>query len=273
MNKRLTVYSPGHNFPSFSVTGTWCALRCEHCKGRFLRGMISATSSAQLLDAARAAKARGARGILVSGGCDAEGRVPLAPFIGAIARLRSEGLMVNVHTGLLDEAAARELASASAEAFSVDLLQDPEVIRSSLHMEATPEDYENTLRALLAAGARVVPHVCVGLQQPDAEQRCLDLLSRLPIAAVVVLALLPPPGQKPLPGLEDRLVNFIENAASLPCPVLLGCMRPRGWWETEVRCIQAGVAGIVNPSSRTVAWARANGYEVATERLCCALHR
>ena len=124
------MYSPGHNFPSFSVTGTWCALRCEHCKGRFLRGMISATSSAQLLDAARAAKARGARGILVSGGCDAEGRVPLAPFVGAIARLRSEGLMVNVHTGLLDEAAARELASASAEAFSVDLLQD---LRSSGH--------------------------------------------------------------------------------------------------------------------------------------------
>lgn len=271
--KALTVYRPGRTFPALSVTGTRCALRCEHCGGRFLRSMEAAESPHELVAAARRARAGGATGVLVSGGCDASGTVPLAPFVEAIAQLRAEGLQANVHTGLLDRAGARALAATGAEAFSVDLVQDEGTIRSALHLGASPSDYGATLRALLDAGARVVPHVLVGLQPEEGERRCLELLSRLPVAAVVVLAMVPPPGQDPLPGLDDRLVDFVERAAALPCPVLLGCMRPRGRSDVEIRCVSAGAAGIVNPSIRTVEWALAHGYEVVEEARCCALHR
>lgn len=273
MPKTLAVYRPGRSFPALSVTGTRCALRCEHCGGRFLRGMTAAERPEALLEEARKARAAGAEGVLISGGCDEDGTVPLVPFAGAIAALRAEGLLVNLHPGLVDEEEARQLAATGAEAVSFDLVQDGEAIRSALHLDAVPADYEAALRALLAAGARVAPHVLVGLQSEEGERRCLELLSRLPVAAVVVLAMVPPPGRRPLPGLADRLVSFVGRATALPCPVLLGCMRPRGWEGTEIRCVQAGAAGIVNPAPGTVAWARSAGYEVAESARCCALHR
>ena len=273
MPKTFTVYRPGSDFPSFSVTAGRCALQCEHCGGRYLKGMAPADSPERLLSEARAARSRGATGVLVSGGCDADGTVPLSPFLGAISQLRREGMLVNVHTGLLDGKGAKGLAATRADAFSVDLLQDAETITRQLHLDAAPADYERTIRLLAAEGAAVVPHVCVGLQSTDGEDRCLELLGRVDIAAIVVLALMPPPGAATIAGLDDSLVRFVGRASSLPVPVLVGCMRPRGRWETEVRCIQAGAGGMACPSPRTVEWLNENGYEVIEERSCCALHR
>lgn len=271
MPKTFKIYRPGA-FPAVSVTGERCALQCEHCGGRYLRSMISADVPERLLSVAREARSRGAKGILVSGGCDAEGTVPLRPFLAAIAQIRSEGLRINVHTGLLDENGARELAATGADVFSVDLLQDAETMRSRLHLDACPDDYESTIRSLVAEGASVVPHVCVGLQSIEGEDRCLELLGRIDIASIVVLALMPPPGNRPVADLDDRLVRFVEKASQMPVPVLVGCMRPRGRWETEVRCVQAGAAGMANPSARTIEWLRENGYEMVEEDVCCALH-
>ena len=273
MPKTFTVYRPGIDFPAVSVTGPRCALRCEHCGGRYLKGMIAAETPEALLDIARRARLRGATGVLVSGGCDADGTVPLGPFLDAIAQLRSDGMRVNVHTGLLGEAEACRMAATGADVFSVDLLQDEGTIHRQLHLGAAAGDYERTIRLLVAEGASVVPHVCVGLQPPEGEDRCLELLKRMNVSAVVALALVPAPGTEPAGDLDDRLVSFVEQASSLPVPVLVGCMRPRGRWETEVRCIRAGAAGMACPSPLTVEWLEKNGYETIEERSCCALHR
>ncbi len=248
-------------------------MRCEHCRGRHLRGMLPAESPERLIEIGIEIRDRGAAGILVSGGCDADGTVPLSPFLGAVARLRSMGLMINVHTGLLDDDGARKLTSTGADVFSVDLLQDEGTIAGRLHLDAGPEDYERTIRSLTSAGAAVVPHVCVGLQPPEGEDRCLDLLERLDVSGVVVLALMPPPGSRPADDLDDLLVRFVERACRIQAPVLVGCMRPRGRWETEVRCIRAGAAGMASPSPKTVEWLRENGYEIVERNVCCALHR
>lgn len=273
MSKTFTVYRPGAAFPAVSVTGDRCALQCEHCGGRYLRGMLPAETPERLLVLGLELLDQGAAGMLVSGGCDAGGTVPLAPFLDVISRLRSRGLLVNVHTGLLDDDGARELAATGADVFSVDLLVDGRTMAERLHLDAGPEDYERTVRSLASFGAEVVPHVCVGLQPIEAEDRCLDLLERLDVAGVVVLALMPPPGKSPLPDLDDRLVRFVQRASRSSAPVLVGCMRPRGRWETEVRCILAGAAGMASPSPRTMDWLRENGYEIVERNVCCALHR
>ena len=272
MPKTFTVYRPGRAYPGLSVTGNRCALQCKHCQGRYLRGMLPADSPERLLDVGLRLRDGGASGVLISGGCDANGTVPLMPFLDTIARLSSE-MTVNVHTGLLDDEAARKLAATGADVYSVDLLQDERTIKERLHLDARPEDYENTIRSLISAGASVVPHVCVGLQPPRGEDRCLELLERLAIDGVVVLALMPPPGTMPAADLDDRLVAFVERASRSPAPVLVGCMRPRGRWETEVRCILAGAAGMASPSSRTVDWLRRNDYQIVEKNVCCALHR
>lgn len=235
--------------------------------------MLSADTPDRLLEVAHKIRADGAIGALISGGCDKYGRVPLKPFLSAIGQLHREKLTLNIHSGLLDDDAARELVETGADIFSVDLLQDEETIREKLHLNAGPEDYERTIDSLASAGASVVPHVCVGLQSTESEDQCIRVLQRSDIVSIVALALMPIPGESPLIDIDERLVRFVERASQTSVPVLVGCMRPRGKWEMEVKCILAGAAGMVSPSLKTIKWLEENGYEIIERKVCCSLHK
>ncbi|MDQ7053247.1 MAG: hypothetical protein Q9P14_10265 [candidate division KSB1 bacterium] len=61
-------------FVSISLTGTACALNCEHCQMQVLKGMLDLTGHrGGLFDLCRQLKQRGARGVLISGGSDRQG--------------------------------------------------------------------------------------------------------------------------------------------------------------------------------------------------------
>ncbi|MHA2086550.1 MAG: hypothetical protein ACXABD_22645, partial [Candidatus Thorarchaeota archaeon] len=63
-----------------SVTGMACSLMCDHCEGRLLKGMEPALDPETLLQKCTEAKEKGGEGVLISGGSDARGHVPLARF-------------------------------------------------------------------------------------------------------------------------------------------------------------------------------------------------
>jgi len=271
MPRPLYVYRPGKLFPAFSVTGDRCELGCEHCRGRYLRGMRPVLDPAVLLTEARALEASGGTGLLLSGGCDARGRVPLERFLGAVRWIKdSTSLAVNVHPGLVDERGADALLASGADAFSVDVLQERRTISDTLHLSASPVDYRRTLEVL--SPGKVVPHVCVGLQSEKGEEETLEALSSIRISALIVLGLMAPPGSGGgVPS--ERLAGFVRKAVErLDAPVLLGCMRPRGDSRVEMEAIGAGAAGIVNPSPATVEWASASGRRTIEVQACCALH-
>jgi uncharacterized radical SAM superfamily protein len=269
----LTFYRPGTGFPAFSVTGERCELRCEHCQGRYLKGMRAMSGPPDLVTAALALEAAGGTGFLLSGGCDPRGQVPLEPFLGAVGEIkRATALAVNLHPGLVDRERAGALLASGADAFSVDVLQDRRAIAGGLHLDAGPEAYARTLE-LLSPG-HVVPHVCVGLQSEEGERATIELLSRHRIAGVVVLGLMAPPGSGLRPVPPGRLARFIRAAVrEIDAPVVVGCMRPRGRWEEETELIEAGAAGVVNPSPAAAEWARVRGYDIVEKKTCCALHR
>ncbi len=276
VSQTIVAYHPGGRFPALSVTGGRCEQQCDHCQGHYLKGMGPATTPGALMERAAELERKGARGFLLSGGCDGAGRVPLAPFVPAVREIKERtSLLVNLHTGLVDGGAAAELLSSGADCFSVDVVQDRGVIREALHLEASPQDYAATLEALSPA-PRLVPHICVGLQSKDGERRSLELVAGYDIAALVVLGLAPARGT-PWDGRTwdlRRLPRFVEQASSLlDAPVLVGCMRPRGQWEVELECIKAGAAGIVNPSSRAVEGAMFLGYAFEKREECCSFHR
>ncbi len=130
------------------MTGGRCELQCDHCRGRYLQGMRPLGAPEELEKAAAALAIEGGTGLLLSGGCDRRGRVPLSPYLGAVKRVKeSTGLLVNLHTGLLDEEAAAGLLGTGADAFSVDVLQDPRAISDVLHLDASPRDYWSTVGA------------------------------------------------------------------------------------------------------------------------------
>jgi uncharacterized radical SAM superfamily protein len=216
-------------------------------------------------------QAGGGTGMLVSGGCDARGRVPLGPFLGTIREIKkTTALSINLHPGLANDQEAKALRSTHADAFSIDVVQDPRVITEVLHLEASPDHYRRTLELLEPSG-RLVPHILVGLQSERGEVASLELVASLKIGALVVLGLMDSGTSGGVSS--QRLVRFISRAVSeVEAPVVLGCMRPRGRWEDEKAAIEAGAAGIVNPSRRTAEWADHNGLEVHPIEACCAVH-
>src|SRR5512139_3017910 len=70
-----------NRFAAISLTGSHCDLRCGHCQGKLLESMIPAEDPETLLQEADRLRLAGAHGILVSGGANQNGEVPLEEFI------------------------------------------------------------------------------------------------------------------------------------------------------------------------------------------------
>ncbi|MDD1769858.1 MAG: radical SAM protein [Methanomassiliicoccales archaeon] len=276
---RVRCYFPGRRFPAFSVTGRGCALGCAHCEGKLLSGMRPVTSPDSLLAAAERLASIGGTGFLLSGGCDEEGRVPLAGFVEAVAVARGRwGLKVNLHPGLLGPKEAADLIRSGADCYSVDLHRSARVIREVLHLKAAPSAYRQTLEALESAGAEsIVPHITVGLDTDGEDAfRSVELASEFDIAGLVVLVFTPLKGTTMgamSPPANDLVLRVLEQAQSrIDRPVSLGCMRPRGNSTLEISAIKSGIRDIAMPSKEAVEWAES--HELTVERLerCCAVH-
>jgi uncharacterized radical SAM superfamily protein len=263
----LHAYFPGKAFPALSVTGGACGLMCSHCEGKHLRGMRPALTPAQLEGEIATLMKAGARGLLLSGGCDAQGRVPLDEFVAVLAGARRNGLQVNLHPGLCDEARARRLAPA-ADVVSLDLLCDDAAARNSLHLPSAARHIA-TLHAWAGQGPEVVPHLLVGLGGERSEMEGIAICRTLRIRRLILLALIPPPGGVGVAS--GRFLRVVQAALEAVPEVALGCMRPRGDAALEVACLDLGVKHVANPSRAALAHAEKNGMEIRTVHACCSL--
>ena len=165
--RRIDCYRPGEAFPAVSVTGTHCALGCKHCSGRYLEGMRPAISPDALLEFAEELEGRGARGFLLSGGSDSDGRVPLGRFAPALRRIKDvTSLQVNAHVGLASKDELEELVRAGVDAFSVDLYGARSTIREVSGLDVGPEAFLRVVTDLMELGApTVAPHICIGVER------------------------------------------------------------------------------------------------------------
>ena len=68
MSMKIFFYYPGKAFPGVSLTGPDCWLRCDHCRGRYLEGMLHVTEPSEFINLASDLRSKGARGLLISGG-------------------------------------------------------------------------------------------------------------------------------------------------------------------------------------------------------------
>ncbi len=269
--RTIAVYRPGKAFPSFSVTGDQCQLMCEHCQGRFLKGMAPVTGPEHLLALADDVRSRGGTGFLLSGGCDAQGKVPLLPYVGAVRKIKTTTrLMVNIHPGLVSEEEADLLASSLADRVSFDLVLDEDVIRHRMHLGSSPDKYLRSFRALCQAfPGRVAPHVLLGTGTEARDMEAIKEACREDVPCVILLA---PMGEK-VDDLEGRMLRGVEEARSHGRTVLIGCMRPRGNPGLELRALETGAEGMASPSAETLKKIRERGWKVEERQYCCALHR
>ena len=267
-------------FPSISVTGSFCALKCKHCSGKVLNTMLAALTPKALFKLCAELKSKGAVGCLISGGCLPNGSVPLHRFVDAIAKVKQDlGLTVVVHTGVIDLPTARRLKEAGVDAALIDVVGSDETIREIYQLNVKVEDYDMALRALHQSGIPTVPHVLVGLHygRLKGEIQALKMISKYSPSAVIVIALIPiqgTPMERVDPPAPEDIVRVLTTARlMLPhTPIVLGCMRPKGGHrvKTDTLAVRAGVNAIAFPAEEAIQLAQSLGLEVTFSSLCCS---
>jgi len=293
--KQLACYSPtaypyqikdhkqvrSNNFLSLSVTGTSCSLNCEHCDSQLLKGMEETLTPESLFERCLDIKNQGGEGVLISGGSDSTGHVPLGRFGQVIKRVKNDlDLQVVVHTGLVTPETAYQLADAGIDAAMLDVIGDDEVSSKVYHISDGPKKMRRSLDILEEHKIPTVPHILVGLNygQLRGEIEALHMISKGNPSAVVIIALNPvrKTAMENVTPPSPEAIGRIMSVARLgfpEIPILLGCARPMGQHkiDTDMYAVRSGVNGIAMISQEGVDFARAQGLEPTFEDVCCSL--
>ncbi len=267
-------------FPSISITGSSCALKCKHCNGKVLGTMSPALTPKDLFDLCAKLKNDGAVGCLISGGCLPDGSVPIDEFIDVIAEIKKDlGLTIVTHTGVIDFSTAKRLKEAGVDAALIDIIGSNETIREVYRLDVSVEDFDRSLRAFHESGIPFVPHVLVGLHYGElkGELQALKMISRYSPSAVITIAFMPirgTPMEKVIPPEPEDIVRILASARILmpETPLVLGCMRPKGEhrMRTDMLAVRAGVNAIAFPAEEAIRLAESMNLEISFSSLCCS---
>lgn len=281
----LTGYIPGKRFVSISITGNYCALRCMHCMGKYLKGMIPVKKGG-LFRMAMALEAQGYNGILISGGCDSMGRVPLWDYITEIKKIkRYTSLLVNVHTGLVvDKRLAQDLYATEVDTVSYDLLGLDWVAKHIYGINTKNNSFLHGLEILTDTGLNVYPHINIGLyngilSHEFAAINGIETLSKIGSKpqGLVFIIMIPTPGtpmaHAPLINVECVKRVFEYASKELNIELILGCMRPKTDanynFSIEKAAFHCGITRIVMPSKYLQEYLTAKGITIKTMDTCC----
>ncbi len=280
---REIVFARPSSTITISVTGQQCALDCAHCGRHYLAGMKPVPHALEVV------RERRPKSVLLSGGCDLAGRVPLGDWPRRVAE-SAPGVRVNCHAGLVSDTEAKEIAQ-WADVVSFDVTIDQRVISQVYGLRRSPEEYIASYTSL-AKRVPTVPHVCIGLaglsesssSSSAPEIGALEaVLSTVTSGAapmppaIVFIVFTPTPRTRmanapaPQPGLVRDIIA--EARLMFPDTLLnLGCMRPGGAYRgvVDVMAIDTGVNLIVQPAPEAVEHARALGLAMVETDECCA---
>lgn len=272
--------SSPEKFPTISVTGKGCVIKCKHCGGKVLKTMHPATTPEKLYSLCLKLRMEGARGCLISGGCRLNGSVPLENFVPAIEKVKKNlGMTVFTHVGNVNLETAKKLKGAGVDAALIDVIGSDETIREIYKLNLTVKDYESSLKSLFKTGLNFVPHVIVGLHygKLKGELNALEMIAKYEPKALVIIAFMPirgteMEGVEPPKPLEIARVLAAARLMFPGKPIALGCMRPKVKHrvETDVLAVKAGVDAIAFPSEEAVKFAEEKGYKTYFSPLCCS---
>ncbi|MFW9999967.1 MAG: radical SAM protein [Candidatus Hodarchaeota archaeon] len=280
----LKIYNPTKRFPAVSITGSECALECEHCNKKYLKGMKQVLDNETLEQFLMRLSKNNGIGALISGGSRKDGSVPLLGFLDTIKKVKREtNLIINTHTGLLDEETAEKLADVGVDIVSFDINLDEEVIRNIYHLDIELNEYKKAIDLLKKYELNIVPHICVGLLygKLNKELDAIKFIKETEInpSLIVIIVLIPPKNSMikfntPKPEDIAKIITILRFAFP-KTEISLGCMRPRGKIKIEVeKCaIKAGITRIEIPSKHTLQWLKNHNSKIQFKffSACCAI--
>ncbi len=268
-------------FAPISITGNSCKLQCDHCKTKILETMIHVKTPQELLNTAEVFHKKGTKGLLISGGSNRDGSVPLIEYISAIEEIKKKyRLQILVHTGLVDQELAHRLGTAEIDAAMIDIIGSDETIKQVCHLDSSVADYENSLKLLTKHGIKTAPHVVIGLHYGEirGEHNALKIISKYDPSSLVLVVLMPQhdtPMHKVAPPQPNEINKIFHEARKMfpKTPILLGCARPPGEHkiQTDALALKAGINGIAYPSEGIIGLAKELELEPVFSESCCSL--
>jgi uncharacterized radical SAM superfamily protein len=271
-----------NSFPAFSITAGACGLNCDHCQKKILEPMIPATNPEMLDTRVRhLIENENLNGFLLSGGSNKRNEINYMRYLPVVEKLKADfpDLKVAVHSALMKEQQAKAMESAGVDTVMMDVIGANETIEQVYKLKRPVEDFEETLAALCSTSMEVSPHIVIGLHygQILGEANALDIVSRYPVTALVLVVIMPfyaKPGTFVTPDTTDVGEIFLEARKRLPDQqVLLGCARPPGMHKrvTDAYAIMAGLDGIAFPAEGAVSVAHSIGRPFEQAHSCCSI--
>ena len=282
MNKIFRAYYIWPAFPSISITGSACQLNCLHCNKVYLKHMHNANKPEKLIELCRSFKDKGAKGVLISGGCDTKGRLlNLTKFLRAIKQVHEMGLIIKLHTGLVDNEMAHNIANTGVDIASQEIVGDPNTVKEIFDLDIGIEKYFETFKNLNKAGVPYLcPHLCVGLHKGElkGELKALELLKENIMPSSLAIIVFRPTKGTELENLfapsPNDLAKVVQIARKLfpGTKLILGALRPRSSTrndpnklvrtELEKSAFNNGIDGIEIPSNDVLDIAHYRGYRI-----------
>lgn len=239
-------YRPLPLFPSISITGDKCGLNCKFCRGKVLREMFQATSPHELYELVKfLSNKHNILGILISGGFDRSGYLPIKPFTTIIREIKRDfDLIVSVHCGFVDDDYVKILNDANIDI--VDLsVYGPLTMKDILGLKVDWNIIEDSLKLLYYnSHSYIAPHILVGSYYGCIleEKTIIDLIGDFNPYIMIFLSLIPVEGTEfynvnPVDvNIMYELFKYARN--TIPNTELtLGCMRLRGKYSSSIENI------------------------------------
>jgi len=273
--KEFRIYYPWPDFPSLSMSGNGCILKCDHCLGKYLSYMQNASMPEKLLSLAEKFYSEGKKGYLLSGGCDLDGKMlNLNKILPAVKKTIDEyDFIVKLHTGFLNYKDAENIVSSGVQIASMEMLSSSESIERVYHLSASAKDYLNTFLNLEKAGMPyITPHIVIGLPYSNrSEFQSIDFLKDLKISTLSLVVFRPTKGTifEKTPLIMPEYFSEVAHHArsSFSGKIILAALRPREseWWSKkdivsriEIEAIDNGLDGIEVPGKTALEYIRNN---------------
>lgn len=265
--ERVIHFAYPRQTKSISVTGTDCQKQCAHCSGHYLKHMLPIA----------AIESSSATSFLISGGCKADGTVPISQHIAELKAVKQER-RYNLHVGLIEGEEIDQIAEV-ADCVSFDFVGDDETIREVFGLEKRVSDYIRSYWELRKK-VKVMPHICIGLHggKIRGEYRAVEILKEMGIDNLTFIIFTPTRGtpyEHCLPPKMEEVVTLLQWVRNLcpSIPIHLGCMRPGGRYRSEIDewAVKIGIDTIVNPTPKAVELAKTMGMSILQSEECCVL--
>ncbi|MBN1683113.1 radical SAM protein [Candidatus Bathyarchaeota archaeon] len=255
-------------------------LNCRHCMGHYLKQMPNVDTPEKLKAFALNLEKKGGLGMLISGGCTPQGKVPLEKFFPSILWIKENtNLLLNLHTGLINQVEAEKIVNSKVDYISVDVVGDNKTILNVYGLKNSVKDYLNTLQNLRDSGAKnVIPHICIGLDYGKilGEYEAVKIATSINPETIVFISLIPTEGtemQNVTPPLKEDILKIISFTKKIDPNIELsiGCMRTKkGKSIFEKETINQGITRMTMPSKSTVEYVKDKGYKILHLEGCCA---